>query len=1029
MRLPPDPAPPRPDPAPPHPAVHRRGLFLLVALGVILVALVLIEVFSGFYANFLWFHYAGVGAVWREITATKIVLGAVFFLLAFAASFVNLLLVEIIAPRALFMAGDSMLVRRYQGAVGRHVRLVRTGVSLLVGLLFGIGASGEWQKWLLLTHSVAFGRSDPLFNVDASLFVFRLPFLSFLVGWLVTLLVVILLLACAGHLLNGAIRPHGSPRIEPRALAHLSLVLGALALVRAWGYYFVDRYRLDLSSGGVVQGASYTDAHVRLPATTLLALVALAAFVMLVFNAYQRSVVLPVVALGLWGLLAFSLGVVYPAVLQAFKVAPSAQSLERSPILHNITATQYAMGIGAVTTRQFPASEDLTADVVSRYATTLQDAPIWDATRAASTFAALQVHSPAYRLTPLALDRYRLHGVLTPVFVSVRALNGSRLSGASWQATHLQYTHGAGALVALANAATRSGQPVFVLGGTPARANAGGPALSRPDVYFAPGESGYAVVDTTTAEESPGNSGPAHYGGTGGVPVGTALNRIVEAVDLHDFNLLTSGAITARSRLITEPGVRARVARAFPFLRIGANPYAVIDRGRIEWVVDGYTTSATYPDAEAVPSGVLPAANPLAGGFNYVRDAVKIVVDAYNGTMRAYVMDPTDPVIRAYEAAFPQLFAPASSMDPILARHLRYPLDLLSVQALMYSRYHVSNPSAFYLGSNAWQPAATATTPNGTPLPAPPTYELLQLPGDSAPTFEAVEALVPYSPTGSSENLAALLFASSAPDRYGRLEALVTPRGDVAGPATAAAAIARSPAVSRAVARLSTGGATVSFGTPEPIPVADSLLYVEPLYVKSSPAGAPSLALVAAVYGSHVAIAPTLSRALGRALGVSTATGRTAPSVSTRARRLLEQASGQYAAARKALAEGALGSYQLDVAKAAALVAEAEKLLGGPPKPSKHATTTTPGARTRSRAAARARSARRSRSATASTRGGVVEEPAVPAAGVPAGSSATATTGTKTQRSSTPTKAAAPSPVTATGSGSALGARAPTIWR
>ncbi|MCU1491614.1 MAG: hypothetical protein JWM85_3019, partial [Acidimicrobiaceae bacterium] len=609
---------------------RRRSLWILGALAGLVVLILLVQGLSSFSVNELWFHWAGVGEVWSAVESTKVVLGAVFVALAFLLCYVSLLLVDKIAPRAMFMAPDTELVRRYQAVAGPHALALRISVSLFIGLVLGVGASSQWQHWMLFEHSVPFGRTDPLFGLDDSFFVFRLPFLSFLVGWLLVALFVVLLVSVAGHFLNGAIRFQSSSRIEPRALAHLSLLLGAMALVRAWGYYFVDRYRLDLSGNGVVQGGSYTDVKVRLPAMTLLAVVSLAAFAVLVFNAYQRSLVLPVVAVGLWALLAFVLGVIYPALVQAFKVTPAQSSLERPYIKDNIRATQYAMGINQVTSRNFPANEDLTPDVLTRYSSTLGDAQLWDPSFVKNAFDKLQDIWSYFNLTNLAVDRYRIDGKLTPVDIAVRELNSGGAAGHTWVNTHLQYTHGYGAVVSPSNAvSSTAGEPNFALGGLPPVSTQGLPNLTQPDVYFAPGESGYAVVDTKQAEvdyqdQSSGASRNSHYAGSGGVPIGSFFSRLAFAVDLKDFNLFISNQITPKSRIITLPDIRSRVQKALPFLRVDENPYPVIDNGRIEWMVDAYTTTTSFPYAEPAPVGELPVNSALSATYNYVRDAVKV---------------------------------------------------------------------------------------------------------------------------------------------------------------------------------------------------------------------------------------------------------------------------------------------------------------------------------------------------------------------------------------------------------------------
>ncbi len=1007
MRVPPDMPPVRP-------ANRRHSLAVLVALGVLLVVILAAEGLSGLYTNFLWFHFSGVGNVWTTVQWTKVGLGAAFVAFAFALCFVSLLLVDAVAPRVLFMASDSELVRRYQAAVGPHAVGIRSAVSLVVALLLGVGTSSQWQHWLLFVHSTPFNRYDPLFHLNASFFVFQLPFLSFLVGWLLVALAVVTAISAAGHFLNGAIRFHGSPRIEPRALAHLSLLLGAMALVRAWGYYFVDRYRLDLSRSGFVQGASYTDIHVRLPAITLLAVVSLAAFAMLVFNAYQRSLVLPAIAIGLWALLAFALGIVYPAAVQALRVNPAQASLEQPSIRNNINATEYAMGIDAVTTQRFPANQDLTPAALAQYATTLNDAQLWDPTYTQSAFDQSQDESPYFRLSPLQVDRYRLGGTLTPVVIGARELNASRTTSQGWVNAHLAYTHGYGAVAAPANQST-GGLPNFAVSGLPPVASNKALHITQPRVYFAPGETGYSVVDTTQREvDYQGAHGAieSHYHGGGGIPLGSLTARLAEALQLKDLNLLISRSITSHSRLITIPDVRSLAQKALPFLTVGNDPYLVIDHGRLEWVLDAYTTSATFPNAESALTGGLPATSALgaSSSFNYVRDAVKVVVNAYSGHMRFYVMDPADPVISAWESVFPGMFQPRSAMGPTLAHHLRYPRSLLEVQATMYGLYHVTgdNPSAFYTRSNPWQvseasssasgsPKASLTTTSGAAAPYRPIYELLQLPGEKAVSFEAVEPLVPLSAANQNQlqTLSAILFAGSGANNYGRLEALVTPRGGIAGPARANADMLRDPKVSARIAALNQGGTSVSLGTVQILPIDDSLLYVRPLYVSSSQANQPAFADVIVAYGKKITIEPTLAQAIDDIFGAGAASGITSGGsalggpIGTEVRSLLAEANREYTAAERALKAQNLATYQRDVQQAGEATAQAGRLFAG--KTSHYAASRSVG----HASALGKNTARRHAHARVNPRGttrqvsGPVEEPAAPQAGLPTGATTT----------------------------------------
>lgn len=942
---------------------RRRGIWLLLVLGVVLVLVLVLQGLAGFYTNYLWFHWTGLGTVWRTVVGTKVVLAATFVVIAFALLASSFWLVDKIAPRAMFMAPDTELVRRYQGIVGPHAFALRNALAAVVALALGIGTSAQWQHWLLFENPVAFGRTDPLFGRDASFFVFRLPFLEFLVDWVLVALLVTVVLSAVGHFLNGAIRLQGSPRIEPRALAHLSLLLGLMALVKAWAYYYVDRFTLDLSDHGVVNGASYTDVHVRLPALTLLSMVALIAFVLLVFNVYQRNWTLPIVAVGLWAFVAIAVGVVYPALVQAFRVTPSQSTLELPYIERNISATRYAMGIGSVSERKFPANQDLTPTVLKQYSQTLDDAVLWDPSVVAPTFEKYQDIHSYYTLTSLAVDRYVIDGVLEPVVTAVRELETSALPNQTWADTHLVYTHGYGAVVAQANSATVDGTPDFVAGNLPPTSASKALRLREPGVFYAPGQDQYVVVQTRQPEvdyQAASGNQSSDGRGSGGVPIGSFFSRAAFAIHLHDFNLLVSNLLTSRSRILPVTGVRTAVEKALPFLRVDAHPYAVVAHGQLFWMVDAYAVTNDYPYAQPAANGFLPAGSGLAGSYDYVRDAVKVVMNAHSGAMRFYTVDAkSDPLIESYERAFPGLFQPMSKMNPALRQHLRYPQDLLMVQAAMYGRYHVapSEAALFYSESAAWDISQTSTSVDGEPSrplePGPggtvasftPVYELLQLPGERGPTFNAVEPLVPYAKTGSVPTLKALLVADSSAERYGSLESFVTPADvSIAGPGLANSEINSSATVSKQLTLLGQVGSVVSLGAVQILPIAGSLLYVRPLYVSSAQTQLPELRDVVILYGQQVVMAPTLDQALAELFGASagsapqastgrpsrpSSSGASAALIPGKVRKLVADAASAFAAGQKDLTKGDLGGYQHQVLLAGKDLSDAQRLLSG----------------------------------------------------------------------------------------------------
>ena len=633
---------------PPQPVIQfhpRRRTIVLAAIAVALIVLLIVgQAAAGFYSNFLWFHSSGVGEIWSTTTVTKVLLSLVFIAIAAALVFVCLEIVEKVTERTFSLAPDTELVRRYRSITASHALAVKIFVSVIAGLALGAGTSSQWQHWLLLTHSVPFGQSDPIFHRDISFFVFQLPFLSFLVDWLLGALIVAFVITTIAYFLNGGIRAQESFSIEPRAIAHLSLLLSLMALERAWAYYFVDRFDLELTSNGYVRGAGYTDVHVRLPALELLAVVSLAAFIALAFNIYRRTWTLPAIAVGLWALLAVVIGVIFPTLFQALKVTPAQSSLEahlHQPQHHR--GDEIALGIANIDVHSFPVNQDLSSSVLSQYSLLLDDVQLWDPTFSYATFQQLQYEYSYYSISNLAVDRYEINGHLQPVVIGVRQLSTSGVQSPSWVNTHLEFTHGYGAVVAQSNgngSVAVGGEPPFLVEDVPLTSTVPSLDIKQPNVYFAPGASQYVIADTKQNEvEYQGSLGTVttHYSGSGGIQLSNIATRLALAVHLHDFNLLISNLITTKSRLILIPNVRTEVQTAFPFLTIDSNPYPVIDHGQIDWLFDGYTETDSYPYSQTANTSALPGSSSLnQNSFNYIRDAVKIVVNAYSGKMSLY---------------------------------------------------------------------------------------------------------------------------------------------------------------------------------------------------------------------------------------------------------------------------------------------------------------------------------------------------------------------------------------------------------
>jgi uncharacterized membrane protein (UPF0182 family) len=947
----------------------RRRRWIIVAVVILVILIASLRTFAVFYTDALWFSSVSLHSVWLklfEIKAGLLVTFAVIFAILLLAS---LMVAERLAPKGPSLDAEDEFVKRYQEVIGPYSRWLRVAVVTVLSLIIGSQAIGQWQNWILFRNSTPFDATDPQFHRNVAYYVMSLPFEQFLVHWTLVALFVVLLVTLLSHYLNGGIRVQGSrPRVRPAVKAHISVILGLLALVKAVGYYLA-RFNLDLSSNGYVQGAGYTDVHARLPALELLILVSLAAAALLIYNIRRQGWALPILGVGLWFLVALTAGTIYPAAVQALKVNPAQNTLERPYIQRNIDATRAAMGISHVTTTSYPAISSLTASQLSASGDTLANVRLWDPTQTQPTFDKLQDIRSYYQFNTLAVDRYKVNGTETPAIVGVREINDSDIPSPSWVNTTLQYTHGYGMVVSPANTTTSNGDPEFAVGDVPPTSNSGLPVVTQPSVYFGLNNSGYVVANTKQPEIdyqlTNGTNVETHYAGDGGVQLSNFFDKAMFALRFSDLNLIISSQITDKSRLMFDRGVQARVSKAAPFLSLDADPYPVLLNGHIDWVQDAYTTTDNYPYAQNADTSALPSGSGLNENFNYVRNSVKVLIDAYTGHMTFYVMDPSDPIIQTYEKAFPGMFTPASKMSADLRSHLRYPEDIFTVQASMYGRYHITLASSFYSAADAWtlspspgsgspsQALQTTLTTNaqgqvvstGQLVRMAPIYQELQIPGQLQQSFNLLDAFVPVSSQSQIQTLSGFMIAGSDPGHYGQLDMFVTPRNNpVNGPAIVAAKIDATPAVSQQVSLLNQNGSSVLLGNVLMIPVANALLYIQPLYVESSRNAFPELQRVIAVYGNQpAAIGDTLGDALTTlfAAPVTTTGGSTGPTgtLSPEVRDLLNQAQMEYQQSQADLKSGNLGAYQTDISALESYLEEVQQLTGG--SVAKAATTTT----------------------------------------------------------------------------------------
>ena len=963
----------RPTRQPRRPRQNRIGLVAIVVI-LFFVATSLRGIAS-FYTDFLWFDELGFASVWRGVLGAKIGLSIVFTVGFFLLLWVNLVIADRVAPKFRPTGPEDEIVARYQEVIGPFAGKVRFAVAALFALIAGTGMSGQWQNWILFRNSVSFGADDPLFGRDISFFVFRLPFLADVVNWLFVALVLSLVMTVVAHYLNGGIRLQAPiSRTTPQVKAHVSVLLGLLALVKAADYFF-RQFELTLSTRGFVEGASYTDVNATLPALRLLTLIMAAAFLLFIINIWRRGWALPVIAILVWGVVAVAAGGIYPAVVQTFQVKPAENSKERPYIQRNIDATRAAMNVGSVESTPFEYDADLTGADLQGEAETIRNIRLWDPDTLVDTYRKLQENKSYYQFADVDIDRYEVEGATRQVVLSVRGLDPTQIPGNSWVNEHLQYTHGYGAVLSSANAVDRQGRPDFLVSDIPPR---GEPELEEPRVYYSESLAGYAIVDSKQPEidfqKADGENVTSTYEGDGGVPLTSRLRRAAFALRFADQNLLVSSQLGDDSRIIFNRDVRSRVRAAAPFLAYDSDPYPVVIGGRVVWVLDAYTTTDRYPYAQqADTSGLRPGSDLIGRRFNYARNSVKATIDAYTGETKFYIFDSTDPLAQAYAKAFPALFTDGDELPEDLRAHLRYPEDLFQVQAKLFGEYHVTNPDSFYSATDRWDIAqdpgtgrvsaqlrttATPTTAGGAGGTGTggvlstassrlqrmdPTYLLLRLPGDEKLSFTILQPFVQSSTDDRQVNLTAFLTAKSDGDEYGKLKAFVMPRGDqVDGPLVVGNAIQSDPEISSQLALLDRGGSQASFGQVQLVPIGNSLLYVRPLYVTSEQTQLPEVKRVIVVFNGRPVMEETLQEALTVLFGAAPETleegvgagsgsgegseggeGEGGESVAPDVAALLARAATAFDEAEAALRAGSLAEFEKKNKEGVALIAEA----------------------------------------------------------------------------------------------------------
>jgi len=931
---------------------------------VTLAALLLLgSIFTGIWTDRLWFKSVGFSNVFSTIIGSRILLFLGFGLVFGLVVLVNLMLAFRLRPASVPMRRDDPAYR-YREALTPILRPVAIGASLLLTAIAGSVAASKWEMFQMWRHGTPFGINDKHFNKDIGFYVFDYPWLRFLTSYGFALVVVTTLAVIFVNYVYGGLRIAGrGPKFTRSAQVHLSVLIGIGVLLRAVSYW-LDRFGLAIGGGGVVDGINYTDAHARIPSKNILIAVAIVCALLFFSSVFLKGWMLPGIGLGLLALTSILIGGIWPAVMQSFQVKPSEPDKEAPYIARNIAATRDAYDVSDVQVDSYTAKTALTPTELTQSAESRVSSRLLDPTLIAPAFEQLQQVRGYYAVPEtLDVDRYKLgkDKQSQDIIIAARELNlnGLQASQRNWANDHTIYTHGYGVIAARGNQRGAQGQPVWVEKDIPPTGELD--LKTEPRIYFGEQSPNYSIVGRPKgappievdiprggASDDGGkpNATQNTYDGKGGVPIGGLFNKVLYAFSFGEPNIVLSSRVNSNSKILYNREPRDRVNKVAPWLTADGDPYPAVVNGRVVWIVDAYTTSNSYPYSQRRSLDEATSDSLTGNGgaqavlprdqVNYMRNSVKAVVDAHDGSVDLYQWDAKDPVLKTWMKVFPGVVKNKSTISDGLMEHLRYPVDMFKVQRDVLSRYHVTDAQTFYEDGERWKVPEDPASKNQQLQP--PYYLSITQPGEEAPKFSLTSVYLP----NSRENLAAFVSVNSeASDKknYGKFQVLQLPSDtQIPGPNQMSNQFDADKGVSQALLQYQQSkSTTILYGNLLTLPVGDGLLYVQPVYIKrTAEQGAyPVLQFVIASFGDNVGFGQTLDQALRVALGLEPGTtgedgSTTTPPASGEpktAAQLLAQASDAYNKAQDALKKGDLAEYQKQINEMGKAIDAAEEAL------------------------------------------------------------------------------------------------------
>jgi uncharacterized membrane protein (UPF0182 family) len=839
----------------------RRKLWLLLI--VVLLAIAGLSAISAWIQEWLWMKQMDYVQVFWRILSTKFALASLAALAAILYLWLNLRF----AITAIFRlrgssVGSDMVIYTRQGL--RISAFVTKALALLgsafVGIVFALTFYSQWDLFLRFEWGGAFGQADPIYGRDIGFYLFRLPFYELLHNSLSGLALVTLGAVAAAYGYFSVFRPRQLQRIDVdrTVLGHLSVLLALFTICWAWGFY-LDRFELLYSTRGVVYGVGWTAFHFERPGLWVMLCAALALGVFVPWCALKRRLVPILSGIGIYFILYFLVLVLIPGLVQKYQVEPSELELETPYLKHNIDFTRKAFQLDKITEKAYPALNDLTLDQINKNQTTIRNIRLWDWRPILETYRQTQEIRSYYQFYAVDVDRYHLEDGYHQVMLSARELAEQLPPKArTWVNQYLQFTHGYGQVMSFVSKQQEGGLPVYVIENIPPT-SAYGLKVDQPAIYYGEKTTGYRIVDTQVKEfDYPKGNDNVYtsYQGKGGIALDSIWKKLLFSWTQSDINIMLSAYLTPQSRIQIFRGVQERVGKIAPFLALDQDPYLVLASGKLFWIQDAYTISDRFPYAQ-----------PYKGArseLNYLRNSVKVVVNAYDGTVQFFSEDRGDPILELYRRAFPGLFKPLSDLPPDLRSHLRYPQDLFAIQAHIFMTYHMTDPQVFYNQEDLW--AAPQEKYAGEAVPFQPYYILMRLPGTKEIQYFL---MTPFTPR-SRDNMIAWMGAKCDPPEYGQIIVYQLPKERLTfGPIQVEAMIDQNAVISEQLSLWDQRGSHVIRGNLVVIPIDNSFLYVEPVYLLAEGVNIPQLIRVIVISGNKVVMEPTLDQAIRAVFGAA----------------------------------------------------------------------------------------------------------------------------------------------------------------